>query len=61
MQSTNPTQSNHTQADSLRTQDAKREAFQRMEQIRRKGNIQDDDAKLASYREQKYEKSRKES
>lgn len=56
MQSTNPTQSNHTQADSLRTQDAKREAFQRMEQIRRKGNIQDDDAELASYREQKYEK-----
>ena len=57
MQFNTPTQPNNTNADSLHsTQDAKREAFQRMEQIRRKGNIQDDDAELASYREQKYEK-----
>jgi hypothetical protein len=47
---------NFPQADSFRTPKAKREAFQRMERIRKKGNIQNDDAELASYREQKYEK-----
>lgn len=61
MQSNTPTQSTHTKAESLRIPKAKRESFQRMEQIRKKGNIQNDDAKLAYYREQKYEKSRKES
>lgn len=56
MPSTTPNQPNHTQADSLRTQEAKRNAFERMEQIRKLGSIQNDDAELASYREQKYEK-----
>ncbi len=56
MQSTTPNQPNHTKSDSLQRQDAKRNAFQRMEQFRKQGNIQNDDAELASYREQKYEK-----
>ena len=33
--------------------ESKKDAFLRMEQIRKKGNVQDDDAELASYREEK--------
>ena len=36
--------------------ESKKDAFLRMEQIRKKGNVQDDDAELASYREKKYGK-----
>ena len=36
--------------------ESKKDAFLRMEQIRKKGNVQDDDAELASYREEKYGK-----
>ena len=32
----------------------RKEAFARLEQLRRKGTVTDDDAELASYREDKY-------
>lgn len=35
--------------------ESKKDAFLRMEQIRKKGNVQDDDAELASYREENME------
>ena len=34
----------------------RQEAFARLEQLRRKGTVVDDDAELASYREEKYGK-----
>ena len=36
--------------------ESKKDAFLRMEKIRKKGNVQDDDAELASDREEKYGK-----
>ena len=38
------------------TDSERKEAFARLEQLRRKGTVTDDDAQLASYREQKYGK-----
>ena len=38
------------------TNTQKEEAFARLEQLRRKGTVTDDDAELASYREDKYGK-----
>ena len=38
----------------MRTQRIKKEAFARLEQLRKKGTVIDDDAELASYREEKY-------
>jgi len=38
------------------TQSEGREAFARLEQIRKKGTVTDYDAELASYREEKYDK-----
>ena len=35
---------------------ARKEAFARLEQLRKKGTVIDDDAELASYREDKYGK-----
>lgn len=35
-------------------QSEKKEAFARLEQLRRKGTVTDDDLELASYREEKY-------
>lgn len=32
----------------------RKDAFARLEQLRKKGNVTDDDAELASYREDKY-------
>ena len=37
-------------------QSEREEAFARLEQLRRKGSVSDDDAELASYREEKYGK-----
>ena len=37
-------------------QSERKEAFERLEQLRRKGTVADDDAELASYREEKYGK-----
>lgn len=37
-------------------QSERKEAFARLEQLRRKGTVTDDDAELASYREAKYGK-----
>ena len=37
-------------------QSEKKEAFERLEQLRRKGTVVDDDAELAEYREEKYGK-----
>ena len=34
----------------------RKEAFNRLEQLRRKGTVSDEDAELASYREEKYGK-----
>lgn len=34
----------------------RKEAFNRLEQLRRKGTVTDDDVQLASYREEKYGK-----
>ena len=36
------------------TKAERKEAFNRLEQLRRKGTVVDDDAELASYREDKY-------
>lgn len=36
------------------TQSGKKEAFMRLEQLRKKGTVSDYDAELASYREEKY-------
>lgn len=38
------------------TNTERKEAFARVEQLRRKGTVIDDDAELASYREEKYGK-----
>lgn len=38
------------------TQSERKEAFARLEQLRRKGTVTDDGAELASYREEKYGK-----
>ncbi len=38
------------------TNSERKEAFVRLEQLRRKGTVTDDDAELASYRENKYGK-----
>lgn len=38
------------------TNTERKEAFERLEQLRRKGTVIDDDAELASYREEKYGK-----
>ena len=38
------------------TNSERKEAFARLEQLRRKGTVTDDDAELASYREEKYGK-----
>ena len=38
----------------MRTQRIKKEAFARLEQLRKKGTVIDDDVELASYREEKY-------
>ena len=38
------------------TNSERKEAFARLEQLRRKGTVTDDDAELASYREDKYGK-----
>ncbi|MBO5292643.1 MAG: UDP-N-acetylenolpyruvoylglucosamine reductase [Lachnospiraceae bacterium] len=35
-------------------QSERKEAFARLEQLRRKGTVTDDEAELASYREEKY-------
>lgn len=37
-------------------QSERKEAFERLEQLRRKGNVVDYDAELADYREEKYGK-----
>ena len=37
-------------------QSEKREAFKRLEQLRKKGTVTDDSAELASYRDEKYGK-----
>lgn len=37
-------------------QSERKEAFARLEQLRRKGTVTDDDVELASYREEKYGK-----
>lgn len=34
----------------------RKEAFERLEQLRRKGTVADDDAEMASYRDEKYGK-----
>lgn len=36
------------------TKSERKEAFARLEQLRRKGTVTDDDVELASYREEKY-------
>ena len=38
------------------TNSERKEAFARLEQLRRKGTVTDDDVELASYREEKYGK-----
>lgn len=38
------------------TKSERKEAFARLEQLRRKGTVADDDVELASYREEKYGK-----
>ena len=38
------------------TDSERKEAFARLEQLRRKGTVTDDDAEWASYREEKYGK-----
>lgn len=38
------------------TKSERKEAFARLEQLRRKGTVTDDDAELVSYREEKYGK-----
>lgn len=38
------------------TKSEREEAFVRLEQLRRKGTVVDDDAEIASYREEKYGK-----
>ena len=38
------------------TNSERKEAFARLEQLRRKGTVTDDDTELASYREEKYGK-----
>lgn len=38
------------------TNSERKEAFERLEQLRRKGTVTDDDVELASYRENKYGK-----
>ena len=38
------------------TKEERKEAFARLEQLRRKGTVIDDNAELASYREEKYGK-----
>lgn len=38
------------------TQSERKEAFARLEQLRKKGTVTDYDAELASYREEKYDK-----
>ncbi len=40
----------------MHTQRIKKEAFARLEQLRKKGTVIDDDVELASYREEKYGK-----
>lgn len=37
-------------------QSEKKEAFERLEQLRKKGTVTDYDSELASYREEKYDK-----
>lgn len=38
------------------TQSERKEAFEKLELLRKKGTVTDDDAELASYREEKYGK-----
>ncbi len=38
------------------TKSERKEAFARLEQLRRKGTVTDDDVELASHREEKYSK-----
>lgn len=38
----------------MRTQRIKKEVFARLEQLRKKGTVIDDDVELAYYREEKY-------
>lgn len=38
------------------TKEERKEAFNRLEQLRRKGTVSDEEAELASYREEKYGK-----
>ena len=40
----------------MHTQRIKKEAFARLEQLRKKGTVIDDDVELASYRDEKYGK-----